>query len=166
MVGRMKLCTKKNHFVPKSQFWNNKRTKDKLFAFCIPCAKETKDLWNTLNKEKMAIDRKEHYKNNKQRENSLSSEYKLKNRGKCNALEAKRRASQVQATPKWLTKTHLEDIQWYYDIAKDLQWLSEDVLTVDHIIPLQGENVCGLHVPWNLQILPMKQNSSKRNKIL
>jgi hypothetical protein len=82
------------------------------------------------------------------------------------AKSAKRHAMKLQRTPKWLSKVQLFEIEGFYILAKELQWLSNptDPLEVDHIVPLQGKNVSGLHVPWNLQILPGSLNRSKGNK--
>lgn len=67
--------------------------------------------------------------------------------------------------PKWLTKEQKAEIKEFYILAKELAWLSEDKLVVDHIVPINGKNVSGLHVPWNLQILTNKENCSKGNKV-
>lgn len=80
------------------------------------------------------------------------------------AGNAKRRARKLNATPPWLSKKHITEIQEFYKIAKELRWLSEENLHVDHIVPLNGKDVCGLHVPWNLQILPARQNIAKGNR--
>jgi hypothetical protein len=74
---------------------------------------------------------------------------------KANALKSKRRAMKLQAIPKWFDK---EKVDLVY--AKAKEWNME----VDHVIPLQGKNVCGLHVWENLQLLDKSLNSSKGNK--
>jgi hypothetical protein len=83
-----------------------------------------------------------------------------------NAITAKRRSSKLQRTPPWLNKDHLKQIAQYYQQAKQLQKETGIVHHVDHIIPLQGKTVSGLHVPWNLQILTASENIIKSNKIL
>lgn len=90
------------------------------------------------------------------------------NPGKRNAQVAKREAAKLQRTPPWLSKEQLKEIEEFYVLAKELQWLNDpaDPLTVDHIIPMQGKNISGLHVPWNLQILPRSLNSSKNNRLI
>jgi hypothetical protein len=102
---------------------------------------------------------------NHQYQYAYHSQYAKNNRGKCNAYLAKYRATKLQATPSWLTKEQLTEIEDIYNLAKELQWLSEEPLEVDHIIPLQGKNVSGLHVPWNLQILPKSLNTHKGNRV-
>lgn len=65
-----------------------------------------------------------------------------------------RDASKMNATPAWVDMEVIKDI--YRNRPKNM--------TVDHIVPLQNEKVCGLHVPWNLQYLSPSENSSKGNK--
>lgn len=36
---------------------------------------------------------------------------------------------------------------------------------VDHMVPIAGKNVCGLHVPWNLRVIPRLDNIRKSNKL-
>lgn len=87
------------------------------------------------------------------------------NPGKANAHTAKRYAAKTQACPRWLTKEQRKQIQEIYVLAQDLQWLSEEPLHVDHIEPLRGNISCGLHVPWNLQIIAASANLAKSNRL-
>lgn len=69
---------------------------------------------------------------------------------------ARQRLFYALAVPKWVDQEKL--CQIYADCP--------DGYHVDHIIPLRGENFCGLHVPWNLQYLPAKENMKKGNKLI
>jgi 5-methylcytosine-specific restriction endonuclease McrA len=84
--------------------------------------------------------------------------YAKANPGKVNARTAKRRASKLKATPPW---SDLEEIKLAYAICSRVTKETKIPHEVDHIIPLKGEFVCGLHVPYNLQLLTEKENRSK-----
>jgi len=78
---------------------------------------------------------------------------------------AKRRAKASQATPNWLSDTHKAHIKRTYKLAQSIREATGLDYHVDHIVPLNGSNVCGLHVPWNLQVLRADLNLSKSNKL-
>jgi len=91
--------------------------------------------------------------------------YRTANRYRYNAHAMKRYCAEKNATPSWLSQSQEKEIQHFYWLAKDLEAVSGERYDVDHIIPIQGEDVCGLHVPWNLQILPKDLNISKGNRV-
>lgn len=97
----------------------------------------------------------------KNKKQNRDSKYSKENRSKRNALVAKRKAAKLNRTPSWLSQEHLEQIEELYTMAKMFEMYTGQQYHVDHIVPLQGKNVSGLHTPWNLQILPAKENMSK-----
>lgn len=88
--------------------------------------------------------------------------WRKRNLAKDTAKVSLRRAKKIQATPRWLSQTGLAEMATFYSIAK---WYKTK-MHVDHIVPLNGKTVCGLHVPWNLQILSAKDNVAKSNNLV
>jgi hypothetical protein len=76
-----------------------------------------------------------------------------------------RRTKHKQATPKWLTQEHKAQIKQFYLDAMLVSRVTGVPYAVDHIVPLRGELVSGLHVPWNLAVITREENSKKSNKI-
>ena len=70
------------------------------------------------------------------------------------------------ATPKWLTAEDKMAIRMHYRLAIELSRRLGTPHAVDHIVPLQGENVCGLHVPWNMEVITQEKNLKKSNKLV
>lgn len=90
--------------------------------------------------------------------------YKKDNAGKVRYWNASREASKKYRTPKWLTPIDFERIQNEYELASFLTKLTKEPWHVDHVIPLQGRLVSGLHVPSNLRAIRGSENVSKNNK--
>lgn len=85
------------------------------------------------------------------------------NKGYINARNMLRRQLLKYRTPVWLTKQDKHKIVQVYKEAANLTTNTGIAHHVDHIVPLQGKNVSGLHVPWNLQVITAKQNLTKHN---
>lgn len=71
-----------------------------------------------------------------------------------------------QATPKWLTKEQKQQIKAFYIEADRLKRETGVDHEVDHIVPIRGGIVNGLHVPWNLRVITAAENQKKNRKLL
>jgi hypothetical protein len=139
--------------------------------------------WDLENKEKINALKKEYRQNltieKKNIQNAKAKEryyatiewqkerkkiYRSKTKHLTNAAASKRRAAKINRTPTWLTKFDLFKIQCMYEIAAMLTRVNNEPWTIDHIIPLQGKLVSGLHIPSNLQFMRARENESKRNR--
>lgn len=159
----MKPCNKCGELKPLYEFKKNSRCKMGVTNTCKICVNSALNAWRKENPNHSKGNRREvsreWAKRNAEYIKLKGRIYKEENRGKVNAWEAKRRASRMLATPSWLSGEHIKEIEAIYMIAS---WYDEP-MHVDHIVPLQGKNVCGLHVPWNLQILSAEENRRKSN---
>lgn len=132
------------------------------------------------NKEKKLERAKEWYKNNKEKKAAYDKERrktskdsladyerersKLPHRKALKRNDSRKRKMHIkQASPEWLTEFDVFFISELYDLAVRRSEALGIEFHVDHIIPLRGRNVCGLHIPSNLQLLDAKTNIKKHN---
>lgn len=99
---------------------------------------------------------------NKERCLENSRRWRKENPGKSIEATARRRAALIQATPSWADRTKIQE---FYSAANFLTKLLGERYEVDHIIPLRGRTVRGLHVETNLQILSKSENCKKNAKV-
>lgn len=116
--------------------------------------------WYWANRAEVLEKDKERYWVNPEKHRLRARRYQIENPGQVAANTAKRRAVVKRATVPW---ANLDAIRKFYYEAASLT-KAGTVYHVDHIVPLQHDLVCGLHVEYNLQLLTGVENQSKRNK--
>ena len=107
----------------------------------------------------------EYYEQNKSQILHRKKQYKKQNRAHYTALGRLRETKKTHRTPPWLTVEQQQEIRQIYHDAAVRTKTDGIAYHVDHIVPLCGKNVSGLHVPWNLQILTATENLKKHNKL-
>jgi hypothetical protein len=129
--------------------------------------------WAQANPDKIAAQHRRTLERNRAAHNKRSAEWRRRNpekaaevarkwresnRSKLTAKTVRRNMQKMRAMPAWLSDRERRHIDLIYRVAGDFG------LHVDHVIPLQGATVCGLHVPWNLRVLAPHLNIRKANK--
>ena len=171
----MKTCNKCGEEKPLDEFgWRNK-AKNYRQSYCRECVSIKNSAYRAdnkegiskanrayyqKNKESMLNNNKEWVKNNREAALEKGRRWSKNNPESCRARCARSKAAKLQRTVSWANN---QVIASYYLEAKRLEKLTGIKFHVDHIIPLQGELVSGLHVENNLQLLTEHENCSKRN---
>lgn len=176
-----KICTGCKQDLPFNEFTKSKLGKFGLRAKCKTCRAKEAVEYNSTHQEQVSargkryrkekggqisVQRAEYNLLNKGRFTEYRKQWAKDNPGKVNAKTARRRAARRRAIPKWLTKDHHLEMVVMYEEAARLTKETGIPHEVDHIVPLQGKEVSGLHVPWNLRIITRTENRHKSRKII
>lgn len=116
--------------------------------------------WRDKNKERVRETNQNYYKNNKDQEKDRARRWAENNPDRKRANNATRRAARINRTPAWADPDRIDEI---YRTAAEVSAETGIPHHVDHVMPLQGSNVSGLHHQDNLLIVPGPENLSKGN---
>ena len=189
----MKKCTKCGIEKDESEFYKNKKAKDGLRHWCKACVsshmkpyrqvnaerlsaykkdyceknrEKIKEIWRVYsekNRDLINAKTRQYYVENKEKRGLYIKEWAHRNKGKCVLRSLRHRNQKNTAKPIWANEFFIEEA---YVLARLRTRLTGCKYEVDHIIPLQGKNVCGLHVESNLQVIPAKHNKVKHNLLI
>ena len=158
-----KKCSCCKEIKAYSYFHKNKAKKDKLSTQCKQCSNLISSERRKVKAEETAQYLKDYRHKNKEKLKEYFKQWQLANKATVNNNNSKYRARKQKATVSWANE---HEIQYYYNLAAFFTGLSGGFVKyhVDHIVPLKGKNVCGLHVHNNLQLLKESDNLRKKNR--
>lgn len=175
----MKTCSKCKTPKPKTEFYKDSNKKDGLRPSCKTCSAKTakKSYWKHIDvrrersktyysetKDRQLEYSRNWYKDNRERRIAKAKEWEKNNRKARKDIKERYKMSLLSSCPSWLSEEQKEEILKIYRLAGLLTEITDIRHEVDHVTPLQGKSVCGLHVSWNLQVIPKRENCKKRNK--
>lgn len=126
----------------------------------------TSKKWRESNPEDYKNKQKQYHINHRETRLASQREYTKINSDKFLAKNAKRRSLKLNAFVEWDIEFTNFLLAEAYNLAKRREELTGFEWHVDHMIPLQADSVCGLHVWNNFQVIPAKLNLYKNNKLI
>jgi hypothetical protein len=177
-----KTCTKCGQHKPLTEYFTDKRLKTGRVAECKQCyksriavtrtpeyKKQVQARWISSDKGRQYQEKVRHQRKVQQTKVKYERIARLQQITETATLtwrktHAKRNLTKIHATPKWVDANHKQRVIEIYAATQQLQELTAAIYHVDHIVPLVSDNVCGLHVWWNLQPLIESANVSKSNQ--
>lgn len=168
----MKNCPACSLAKTLDQFNKRAGTKDGLHYICRQCGSERNRIWRINNpdgykkwaearKKELSDANRQYRAHNKDRLKASYHAWQKSNADRMAFRNASYKAGKQRATPKWADPVRMASV---YAEAKALTTATGIKHEVDHVIPLKGVHVCGLHCESNLQILTRSENARKRNK--
>jgi hypothetical protein len=121
--------------------------------------------YRAANRDSLIEATRQRYQKNKEDHLAKAAEWKRNNAGIVNQTCMKRHAAKMNRVPAWLSKDDKAKMEDIYGLCRTLNRNGMVKYHVDHILPLQGKTVSGLHMPSNMQIIPASVNCSKQNKV-
>lgn len=173
----MKTCCMCKGEKPLSDFYSH-RVSGEPHDRCKECCSIRSAKYREHNREKMRAKKREWDIANTDKKKARDARYRANNAQYiADALRAYRQTNKalfahhaklyktdkLRACPSWLTDDDLFMIFEAYDLAQRRAVVCGGVWHVDHVVPLRGKAVSGLHVPWNLQVIPKANNLRKSN---
>lgn len=169
----LKRCSVCSEALPFAKFSARKASPDGLAYKCVKCNKAKLADWRKDNPDgfkrwyadhsaERADYWQEWYEKNKDHRAASYAEWAKANPDIVRTVGARRMAAKLNATPAWADQEAIREIY-----AEAIRLTRETGIRheVDHIYPLQGKYVCGLHVASNLQILTKTENIRKKNRM-
>lgn len=187
LIDGEKVCTKCQRMLPASMFAAYKRSSSGLSPRCKDCQRD----WRVANRDYLIAEKRKYWEANRDRLIKKASERQKQNKELSNARSKKwreenkerrrevanswvrrnkdyaafqatnRRSMKLSATPEWANMFFIKEA---YLLARKRTEMTGVKWCVDHVVPLRGKTVCGLHVEHNLAVITQLENFSKNNR--